>query len=151
MSTQSYDYIVIGAGSAGCVIANRLGEDPKARILVIEAGGSDKSFLFRRPGALAIVYESPQLKAMSDWGYKTAPQKAMDGRVMPWTRGKVLGGCSSVNGMLYIRGHRANYDEWRDWGEPGLGLRRRAPLLQEVGELREGRGQVPRRARSCSA
>ncbi|MBK7977707.1 MAG: GMC family oxidoreductase N-terminal domain-containing protein [Deltaproteobacteria bacterium] len=141
MSTQSYDYIVIGAGSAGCVIANRLGEDPKARILVIEAGGSDKSFLFRRPGALAIVYESPQLKAMSDWGYKTAPQKAMDGRVMPWTRGKVLGGCSSVNGMLYIRGHRANYDEWRDWGNPGWGYDDVLPYFKKSESFEKGEGK----------
>ncbi len=148
MSTHSYDYIVIGAGSAGCVIANRLGEDPKARILVIEAGGSDKSFLFRRPGALAIVYESPQLKAMSDWGYKTAPQKFMDGRVMPWTRGKVLGGCSSVNGMLYIRGHRANYDEWRDWGNAGWGYDDVLPYFKksegfEKGESKYHGGRGP--------
>ncbi len=135
---SSYDYIVIGAGSAGCVIANRLGEDPKTRILVIEAGGSDKSFLFRRPGALAIVYESPQLKAMSDWGYKTAPQKFMDGRVMPWTRGKVLGGCSSVNGMLYIRGHRANYDEWRDWGNAGWGYDDVLPYFKKSEAFEKG-------------
>ena len=117
----SYDYIVIGAGSAGCVIANRLSERRGTRILVIDAGGSDKSFLFRRPGALAIVYQVPELKERSDWGYRTTPQPHLDNREMPWTRGKVLGGCSSVNGMLYVRGHRDNYDSWRDAGNPGWG------------------------------
>lgn len=118
---NSYDYIIVGAGSAGCVIANRLAELQGVRILVVEAGGSDKSFLFRRPGALAIVYQVPELKERSDWGYRTAPQPFMDNRQMPWTRGKVLGGCSSVNGMLYVRGHKDNYDGWRDLGNPGWG------------------------------
>jgi choline dehydrogenase-like flavoprotein len=116
-----YDYIVIGAGSAGCVIASRLGEDPKAKILVLEAGGPDSSYLYRRPGALGIVYQVPELKKKVDWGYATVPQRWLDDRRMPWTRGKVLGGCSTVNGMLYLRGHRDNYDEWRDMGNPGWG------------------------------
>lgn len=121
MSSKSYDYIVIGAGSSGCVIANRLAEDPKVKVLVLDAGKSDDSVLYRRPGMLALVYEVPQLKAKSDWGYKTAPQKHMDNREMPWTRSKITGGCSSVNGMLYIRGHRDNYDGWRDAGNEGWG------------------------------
>ena len=118
---KRYDYIVVGAGSAGCVVANRLGEDPNAKILVLEAGGPDNSYLYRRPGALAIVYQVPKLKKRVDWGYRTTPQPFMDNREMPWTRGKVLGGCSTVNGMLYLRGHRDNYDEWRDMGNPGWG------------------------------
>jgi choline dehydrogenase len=118
---ERYDYIVIGAGSAGCVIANRLGENPDARVLILEAGGPDNSYLYRRPGALAIVYQVPKLKKRVDWGYRTTPQPFMDNRKMPWTRGKVLGGCSTVNGMLYLRGHRDNYDEWRDMGNPGWG------------------------------
>jgi choline dehydrogenase-like flavoprotein len=117
----SYDYVIIGAGSAGCVIANRLSEDPSVKVLIIDAGTSDKSPLFRRPGMLALIYQIPKLKEKSDWGYKTAPQKFMNNREMPWTRSKITGGCSSVNGMLYIRGHRDNYDEWRDLGNPGWG------------------------------
>jgi choline dehydrogenase-like flavoprotein len=117
----TYDYVVIGAGSAGCVIAHRLGEDRKTRVLVIDAGSSDASALFRRPGMLALIYQVPKLKEKSDWGYKTVPQKNMDGRQMPWTRSKITGGCSSVNGMLYIRGNRDNYDGWRDLGNPGWG------------------------------
>ena len=74
---SSYDYIIIGAGSAGCVIANRLSEMPGVSVLIIDAGGSDKSFLFRRPGALAIVYQVPELKERSDWGYRTTPQPHM--------------------------------------------------------------------------
>ena len=118
--TPEYDYIVVGAGSAGCVIANRLSEEG-ARVLVLDAGRSDKSFLYRRPGALALVYEVPQLKEKADWGYYATAQPNMDNRVMPWTRGKVLGGCSSVNGMLYIRGHRDDYDAWRELGCEGWG------------------------------
>ncbi|HEY2512503.1 MAG TPA: GMC family oxidoreductase N-terminal domain-containing protein [Polyangiaceae bacterium] len=117
----TYDYVVIGAGSAGCVVAHRLGEDRKTRVLVIDAGSSDDSPLFRRPGMLALIYQIPKLKEKSDWGYKTTPQRFLDGRQMPWTRSKITGGCSSVNGMLYIRGHRDNYDGWRDLGNPGWG------------------------------
>ncbi len=118
---KTYDYVVIGAGSAGCVIASRLSEDPNTSVLIIDAGSSDSSALFRRPGMLALIYQIPKLKEKSDWGYKTAPQKQMNDRQMPWTRGKIVGGCSSVNGMLYIRGHRDNYDAWRDLGNEGWG------------------------------
>jgi choline dehydrogenase-like flavoprotein len=115
----SYDYVIIGAGSAGCVIAHRLSADPSVRVLVLEAGGSDDSTLFRKPGMLALVYQVPRLKKKADWGYRTTPQKHLDDRQMPWTRGKILGGCSTVNGMLYIRGHRQNYDDWAAAGCEG--------------------------------
>ncbi|HEY1690626.1 MAG TPA: GMC family oxidoreductase N-terminal domain-containing protein [Polyangiaceae bacterium] len=115
----SYDYVILGAGSAGCVLASRLGEDPSVRVLVVEAGGSDASPLFRKPGMLAIVYQVPRLKKRADWGYRTTPQEHLDGRRMPWTRGKILGGCSTVNGMLYVRGNRKNYDDWAASGCAG--------------------------------
>jgi len=127
---ERFDYIVIGAGSAGCVVANRLGEDGKTKVLVLEAGGPDNSYLYRRPGALAIVYQVPKLKKKVDWDYRTTPQPFLDNREMPWTRGKVLGGCSTVNGMLYLRGHRDNYDEWRDMGNPGWGYDDVLPLFK---------------------
>ena len=115
----SYDYVIIGAGSAGCVIAHRLSADPSVKVLVLEAGGSDDSTLFRKPGMLALVYQVPRLKKKADWGYRTTPQEHLDNRQMPWTRGKILGGCSTVNGMLYIRGHRKNYDDWAAAGCDG--------------------------------
>ena len=115
----SYDYVILGAGSAGCVLASRLGADPAVRVLVLEAGGSDASPLFRKPGMLAIVYQVPRLKKRADWGYKTTPQRYMNDRQMPWTRGKIVGGCSTVNGMLYVRGNRKNYDDWAASGCDG--------------------------------
>jgi choline dehydrogenase-like flavoprotein len=115
----SYDYVVVGAGSAGCVIAHRLSEDPGVRVLVLEAGGSDTSAVFRKPGMLAIIYQVPQLKKKADWGYATEPQTHMNDRKMPWTRGRIVGGCSTVNGMLYVRGNRKNYDDWAAAGCTG--------------------------------
>jgi choline dehydrogenase len=134
----TYDYVVIGAGSAGCVIAHRLAEDRRARVLVLDAGSSDSSALFRRPGMLALIYQVPKLKEKSDWGYKTVPQPHMDGREMPWTRSKITGGCSSVNGMLYIRGHRDNYDGWRDLGNPGWGYDDVLPYFKKSERHEEG-------------
>ena len=131
MSVEVWDYIVIGSGSAGGVIATRLAEDPTLRVLVLEAGGTDAKYFYRRPGALGLVYQVPQLKKSADWGYKTVPLQAMDGREMPYTRGRIVGGCSTVNGMLYVRGHRDNYDEWaRDFGCEGWSYDEVLPLFK---------------------
>ena len=154
----AYDYVIVGAGSAGCVLAARLTEDPATRVLLIEGGKSDRSHLFRKPGMLVLVIEVPKIKARSDWGYRTAPLAFMDRREMPWQRGKVLGGCSSVNGMLYIRGHRDNYDGWRDLGNPGWGYADVLPYFKkseghEDGESEFHGGSGPlkvSRQRGCS-
>ncbi|MCA0042524.1 GMC family oxidoreductase [Celeribacter litoreus] len=103
-----YDFIVVGAGSAGAVLANRLSEDPKNKVLLIEAGGGDKNPIFRLP----ILAGGAYWYKRSNWGYVTEPQAGLKGRTLKWPRGKVLGGSSTINGMMYMRGNRSVYDDW---------------------------------------
>jgi choline dehydrogenase len=111
-----YDYIIIGAGSAGCVLANRLSADLKTRVLLLEAGGKDNSVLVRMPaGAGSLLKE----KNAYNWGFWTEPEANLDGRKLWWPRGKGWGGSSSINGMIYIRGHARDYDQWSQMGLRG--------------------------------
>jgi choline dehydrogenase-like flavoprotein len=109
-----YDYIIVGSGSAGSVLANRLSVRPEIKVLVLEAGGSDNSFYVRMPAGIANL-SGPRF----NWGYETAPQAAMKGRRMYWPRGRLIGGSSSVNAMVYMRGQPADYDHWRQLGNAG--------------------------------
>ena len=108
-----YDYLVIGAGSAGCAVAGRLAEDPTVRVAVIENGGADDHYLIWTPIGLAKTVVKP---GPYNYGYYTEPQPALGGRTSYQPRGRVLGGSSSLNGMVYIRGHRKDYDDWAALG-----------------------------------
>ena len=110
-----YDYIVVGAGSAGCVLAARLSEDPSTRVLLLEAGGRDTNPWIHVP----VGYFKTMHNPATDWCYKTEPEPSLNGRSLDWPRGKVLGGSSSINGLLYVRGQPEDFDHWRQLGNAG--------------------------------
>ena len=114
---DTVDFIVVGAGSSGCVLANRLSENGRYRVLLLEAGPRDWNPLIKVPLAAGLVYFWRAI----NWNYETAPDPGIDGRSIQWPRGRVLGGTSSINGMMYMRGHRADYDGWRNRGLAGWG------------------------------
>jgi choline dehydrogenase len=110
-----FDYIVVGAGSAGCVLANRLSADPSKRVLLLEAGGRDNWIWFHIPVGYLFAIGNPR----ADWMFKTEPEDGLNGRSLNYPRGKVIGGCSAINGMIYMLGQAADYDHWRQLGLPG--------------------------------
>ncbi|MEV6607087.1 GMC family oxidoreductase N-terminal domain-containing protein [Kutzneria sp. NPDC051319] len=112
------DYVVVGSGSSGAAIAGRLAQSG-ASVIVLEAGKSDEQLLVRKPGLVGPMHAVPQLKSIVDWGYYSVPQKHVLDRRMPVPRGKVVGGSSSINGMVYVRGNRANFDSWAAEGNTG--------------------------------
>ncbi len=138
---QSYDYIIVGGGSAGCVLAARLTEQPQNRILLLEAGGPNGAREVQIPAAFSKLF-----KSALDWNYSTEPEPHLQNRQLYWPRGKLLGGSSSINAMIYIRGNPLDYEYWKSLGNPRMGLRRcRSVLLksedQERGASRyHGRG-----------
>ena len=115
MTGASFDYVIVGAGSAGCVLANRLSADPSVRVLLLEAGPGDRGWKTQIPAALTYNLMNDRV----NWYYRTEPQAQMDGRSLYWPRGRLLGGSSSLNAMVYIRGHALDYDRWVDEGAAG--------------------------------
>jgi choline dehydrogenase len=132
-----FDYIIVGAGSAGCVLANRLSENPRNRVLLLEAGGSDQRWDVRIPLAVSKLWLNPDLT----WGFMSEPEAELNGRQLPIARGKMLGGTSSLNGMMAIRGHRADYDGWREIGLNGWGWDDVLPWFRKL--ERHWRGDTP--------
>jgi choline dehydrogenase len=114
-ASPTYDFIIVGAGSAGCVLANRLSADPANKVLLLEAGGRDRNPLFRLPMLMGKLFQS----GLYNWRYHTEPEPNLNGRSLYWPRGKVLGGSSTINGMIYVRGNRHDYDRWSQLGLPG--------------------------------
>jgi choline dehydrogenase len=112
---MEFDYIIIGAGSAGCTLAGRLSENPNNRVLLLEAGGKDWHPFIHMPAGLAKLVGLKHL----NWSYETEPEQELNGRRMYWPRGKVLGGSSSIKAMCYCRGHREDYDSWERAGAEG--------------------------------
>ena len=144
---EEFDYIVVGAGSAGCAVAARLSEDPSARVLLFEAGPADRDFWIHLP----IGYYRTIFNPKFSWGFKTEPEPGLNGRTIPWPRGKVLGGCSSINGLAYVRGQARGLRPLAPARQCRLVLRGSAALLPAVGELRRRRRRLsrPERAPAC--
>ena len=126
--TERFDFIIVGAGSAGCVLAERLSADPQRRVLLLEAGGGDRSFWVRTP----IGYGKTFHDAALNWKYSTEPCAGIHGRSAYWPRGKLLGGSSSINALVWCRGLSGDYDDWRAAGNPGWAWDDILPVFQSI-------------------
>ncbi len=123
-----FDYIIVGAGSAGCVLANRLSADPRHRVLVLEAGGRDNWIWFHIPAGYLFAIGNPR----ADWMFQTEKEPGLNGRALNYPRGKVVGGCSAINGMISMRGQSQDYDHWRQLGLTGWGWDDVAPVFRKL-------------------
>ena len=131
------DYVVVGSGSSGAAIAGRLAQSG-ASVIVLEAGKSDEQYLVKKPGMIGPMHSVPQIKARVDWGFYSTPQKHLLDRKMPVPRGKVVGGSSSINGMVYVRGNRANYDSWAAEGNTGWSADEVNAAYQRMEDFEDG-------------
>jgi choline dehydrogenase len=130
----NFDYVIVGAGSAGCVVANRLSRDPACRVLLLEAGGSDNYFWIRIPVGYLYTIANPR----TDWCYKTEPDEHLAGRSIHYARGRVLGGCSSINAMIHMRGQREDWDHWAALGNRGWSWQDVLPVFQSLEDYEGG-------------
>lgn len=135
------DYVVVGAGSAGAVIARRLAESG-ASVVLLEAGRREDKGIVKSlvdvPGAVSVLLSTPELKRSVDWGYKSVPQEAALDRVIPMTRGKLVGGSSSINGMIFVRGNRQDYDDWAADGCAGWSYDEVLPAFKRLEDFEDG-------------
>lgn len=132
--TESFDFIIVGAGSAGCVLANRLTASGRHKVLLIEAGGSDRSFWVQMPIGYGRTFHHPHM----NWRYMTEPEEILGGRRLYWPRGRLLGGSSAINAMVFIRGQHADFDAWRDEGNPGWGFSDVLPYFRRMEDNMNG-------------
>jgi len=129
-----FDYVIVGAGTAGCVLANRLSADPDRRVLLVEAGGKDDYFWINIPVGYLYTIGNPR----TDWCFETVPQAGLNGRSIGYARGKVLGGCSSINAMIYMRGQAADYDHWAQLGNRGWSWDDVLPIFKRTEDYQHG-------------
>ena len=142
---MEFDYIVVGAGSAGCTLAGRLSENGRHTVLLLEAGGSDRRLSIQVPIGYGMSFYNPRV----NWMYRTEPEPALDGRQDYWPRGKVLGGSSSINAMVYIRGQPTDFEDWRSLGNPGWGWADVLPYFEKAESFTGGPLNVSDVARDC--
>ena len=129
-----FDYIIVGAGTAGCVLANRLSKDPSKRVLLLEAGKKDNYFWIDIPVGYLYTIGNPR----TDWCFETEPEAGLNGRTIGYARGKVLGGCSSINAMIYMRGQKSDYDHWAELGNRGWGWSDVLPIFRRSEDYQHG-------------